>query len=149
MEGNASFAAAVVSGHISGSGSSAYAGEDVVISSNGSLSMGSHIRLDQEGVFAFNTNDTPLSPTKPHTFVVNADHGMVVGTNDSPSKNVQLTVNGAIRLGDEACSLEKKGAIFSKKCSSPAEKSCLCACTGNGGGAVAISNDASCAKLCR
>jgi hypothetical protein len=30
---------------------------------------------------------------------VNADYGMIVGTNDAESKDIQLTIGGALRVG--------------------------------------------------
>lgn len=61
IDGEGSFAASVVSGQVLGAYSSAYAGKNIVISADGSLAMGSHIRLDQPGVFAFNVKNTYLS----------------------------------------------------------------------------------------
>lgn len=139
-----SFAAAIVKGKINGENSSAYAGKDVEIVAKNSLAMGSYIYLDQPGVFAFNAQNTHLSGTKEHTFVVKSDRGMIIGTNTSQDPAIQLTVNGAIRIGNEKCSPETKWAIFSKSSSG---KSCLCAC-GEGDAAVPISSDASCVSVC-
>lgn len=148
VTGSGSFVTAVTSGSVLGSNSAAYAGRNILVNSDNSLALGSHIRLDQPGVFAFNAKNTFLSGTKEHTFVVKAENGMIVGTNTTVNPNVQLTVNGAIRVGTETCSSEKKGAIIAKKNSQPA-LSCLCLCTGKGTESISLSTDPSCTNFCQ
>lgn len=135
-------AIAVRNANIQGANTAAYVGENIQVtpSAKESLVLGSNVTLDKEGVFVFNMKSGVFLPQKEHTFLVNAEHGMIVGTNTSAHESVQLTVAGALRVGNESCSPEKKGAIFKKG-------SCICGCAENGQG-QALLTDPICVATC-
>lgn len=137
-----SVAIAVRNANIQGANTAAYVGENIQVtpSAKESLVLGSNVTLDKEGVFVFNMKSGVFLPQKEHTFLVNAEHGMIVGTNTSADKLVQLTVAGALRVGNESCSPEKKGAIFKKE-------GCICGCAENGQG-QALLTDPDCVTIC-
>lgn len=135
-------AIAVRNANIQGANTAAYIGENIQVTPNAkeSLVLGSNVTLDKEGVFVFNMKAHPFLPQKEHTFLVNAEHGMIVGTGTSANKLVQLTVAGALRVGNESCSPEKQGAIFKKE-------GCICGCAENGQGQALLA-DPSCVATC-
>lgn len=116
-----------------------YIGDGVSVDSGAkdSLIWGSNVQLDKPGVFVFNmknedinylgngymyvTQASPFVPKKEHTFLVNSEYGMIIGKETSPAASVQLTIGGAVKVGVEKCSADKKGLIFK-------EKNCLCGC---------------------
>lgn len=135
-------AIAVRNANIQGANTAAYIGENIQVTSGAkeSLVLGSNIELSKEGVFVFNMKSGVFQPQKEHTFLVNAEHGMIVGTDTSADKLVQLTVAGALRVGNESCSPEKKGAIFKRG-------GCICGCAENGQG-QALLTDPGCVTIC-
>lgn len=145
-----SVAIGAVNAYIRAKNSAAYAGKNILISSGASesLALGSNIVLSKGGIFAFNAKKNMiLTGVKEHTFLINAEHGMIVGTNTSQNPAIQLTISGAVRVGKEACDAHKAGAIFKKSCSSPAGASCLCACAA-GNKVESVSNNPACKKVC-
>lgn len=47
----------------------------------------------------FNGKPERLESQKVNTFVLNAERGLLVGTSASVNQQIQMTVNGAIRIG--------------------------------------------------
>ncbi|MBF0932274.1 MAG: hypothetical protein HXJ92_02615, partial [candidate division SR1 bacterium] len=79
-------------------------GENITINPAGqaSLAVGSKINvLGASGALVFNGKTIPLQvdTASAHTMVVNADNGLIINTNNSNNPKIQLTVNGAIKLG--------------------------------------------------
>ena len=81
-------------------------GENITINPAGqaSLAVWSQINvLGASGALVFNgkTSPSPLQVDtgSAHTMVVNADNGLIINTNNSNNQKIQLTVNGAIKLG--------------------------------------------------
>ena len=79
-------------------------GENITINPAGqaSLAIWSKINvLGASGALVFNGKTTPLQvdTASAHTMVVNADNGLIINTNNSNNQKIQLTVNGAIKLG--------------------------------------------------
>ena len=79
-------------------------GENITINRAGqaSLAVWSQINiLGASGALVFNGKTTPLQvdTASAHTMVVNADNGLIINTNNSNNQKIQLTVNGAIKLG--------------------------------------------------
>ena len=95
----------------------------------------------------FNGKAGKVPVTTDHTFIVNADHGLIVGTNKNIGKGIHLTVDGAIRVGEsKGTDNRQAGAIFREACSSPVGASCLCA---NAQGQIkSISSNPACDQVC-
>ena len=79
-------------------------GENITINPAGqaSLAVWSKINvLGASGALVFNGKTIPLQvdTASAHTMVVNADNGLIINTNNSNNPKIQLTVNGAIKLG--------------------------------------------------
>ena len=79
-------------------------GENITINPAGqaSLAVWSQINvLGASGALVFNGKTSPLQVDtgSAHTMVVNADNGLIINTNNSNNQKIQLTVNGAIKLG--------------------------------------------------
>ena len=79
-------------------------GENITINPAGqaSLAVWSKINvLGASGALVFNGKTIPLQvdTASAHTMVVNADNGLIINTNNSNNQKIQLTVNGAIKLG--------------------------------------------------
>lgn len=81
-------------------------GENITINPAGqaSLAVWSKINvLGASGALVFNgkASASPLQvdTASAHTMVVNADNGLIINTNNSNNQKIQLTVNGAIKLG--------------------------------------------------
>ena len=79
-------------------------GENITINPAGqaSLAVWSQINvLGASGALVFNGKTSPLQvdTASAHTMVVNADNGLIINTNNSDNQKIQLTVNGAIKLG--------------------------------------------------
>ena len=79
-------------------------GENITIDPAGqaSLAVWSQINvLGASGALVFNGKVSPLQvdTASAHTMVVNADNGLIINTNNSNNQKIQLTVNGAIKLG--------------------------------------------------
>ena len=79
-------------------------GENITINPAGqaSLAVWSQINvLGASGALVFNGKTIPLQvdTASAHTMVVNADNGLIINTNNSNNPKIQLTVNGAIKLG--------------------------------------------------
>ena len=62
--------------------------------------------------------------------VVNADNGLIINTNNSNNQKIQLTVNGAIKLGAVANAPTQTSPYISTK--RVGNVSCICAKTNNG-----------------
>ena len=89
---------------VSASDSVVLGGESITINpgSQASLAVWSKINvLGASGAFVFNGKTIPLQvdTASAHTMVVNADNGLIINTNNSNNQKIQLTVNGAIKLG--------------------------------------------------
>ncbi len=123
------------------------AGSGVTINKPGAFTVGSNITVNHDGVFVFNAQGT-TNTAKEHTFLVNADQGMMVGTdNNLLGSSVQLTVSGAVKLGREnACTTAQNGAVYKYPCPNNSKYACLCGCTS--AGAVSLSNHKACAGVC-
>ena len=79
-------------------------GERITINPAGeaSLAVWSKINvLGASGALVFNGKPSLLQvdTASAHTMVVNADNGLIINTNNSNNQKIQLTVNGAIKLG--------------------------------------------------
>ena len=79
-------------------------GENITINTAGqaSLAVWSKINvLGASGALVFNgkTSSLQVDTASAHTMVVNADNGLIINTNNSNNQKIQLTVNGAIKLG--------------------------------------------------
>ena len=61
--------------------------------------------------------------------VVNADNGLIINTNNSNNPKIQLTVNGAIKLGDVANAPTQTSPYISTK--RVGNVSCICVKTNN------------------
>lgn len=80
-------------------------GESITINpgSQASLAVWSKINvLGASGALVFNGKTIPLQvdTASAHTMVVNADNGLIINTDNSNNQKIQLTVNGAIKLGE-------------------------------------------------
>ena len=89
---------------VSASDSVVLGGESITINpgSQASLAVWSKINvLGASGALVFNGKTIPLQvdTASAHTMVVNADNGLIINTNNSNNQKIQLTVNGAIKLG--------------------------------------------------
>lgn len=90
---------------VSASDSVVLGGESITINpgSQASLAVWSKINvLGASGALVFNGKTIPLQvdTASAHTMVVNADNGLIINTNNSNNQKIQLTVNGAIKLGE-------------------------------------------------
>ena len=89
---------------VSASDSVVLGGESITINpgSQASLAVWSKINvLGASGALVFNGKPSLLQvdTASAHTMVVNADNGLIINTNNSNNQKIQLTVNGAIKLG--------------------------------------------------
>lgn len=65
------------------------------------MAIGSNISMDSKGTFAFNAKTGNLSVSdKDHTFIINADNGLIIGATKNKGNAIGLTVNGSIRIGE-------------------------------------------------
>ncbi|PZM86692.1 MAG: hypothetical protein DLD55_05040, partial [candidate division SR1 bacterium] len=89
-----------------------FVGNGITINKPGALTVGSNITVNHDGVFAFNAKG-PVSTAKEHVFFVNADQGMMIGTdNNLLGSSVQLTVDGAVKVGKETtCTTAQNGTV--------------------------------------
>ena len=79
-------------------------GENITIDPAGQASLAAWSQINvlgASGALVFNGKTTPLQvdTASAHTMVVNADNGLIINTNNSNNQKIQLTVNGAIKLG--------------------------------------------------
>ena len=79
-------------------------GENITINPAGQASLAAWSQINvlgASGALVFNGKTSPLQvdTTSAHTMVVNADNGLIINTNNSNNQKIQLTVNGAIKLG--------------------------------------------------
>ena len=79
-------------------------GENITIDPDGQASLAAWSQINvlgASGALVFNGKTTPLQvdTASAHTMVVNADNGLIINTNNSNNQKIQLTVNGAIKLG--------------------------------------------------
>ena len=110
-------------------------GESITINPGGqaSLAVWSKINvLGASGALVFNGKTIPLQvdTASAHTMVVNADNGLIINTNNSNNQKIQLTVNGAIKLGAVANAPTQTSPYISTK--RVGNVSCICAKTNNG-----------------
>lgn len=124
-----------------------FVGSGITINKPGALTVGSNITVNHDGVFAFNAKG-PVSTAKEHVFFVNADQGMIIGTdNNLLGSSVQLTVDGAVKVGKETtCTTAQNGTVYKHPCPNNSKYACLCGCTS--AGAVSLSNHKACAGVC-
>ena len=104
LEADNTLALAAKDSTVSARDSVVLGGERITINPAGqaSLAVWSKINvLGASGALVFNGKTTPLQVDSPsaHTMVVNADNGLIINTNNSNNQKIQLTVNGAIKLG--------------------------------------------------
>lgn len=129
-EGSGAVAVAVDSGLVLGENSLFFAGNNSYVKKNDSMVVGSTVMMEGAWSFAFNAKREGIGVETDHTFIVNADHGLIVGTNKNNGTGVSLTVNGAVRVWEAKGSAKdddkQEGAIFRVACSSPVGASCLC-----------------------
>ena len=149
-QGSGAVAVAVNGGQVLGDNSLFFAGDHSYVKKNDSMVIGSAVMMDGAWSFAFNAKREGIIADADHTFIVNADHGLIVGTNKNNGTGVSLTVNGAVRVWEAKGSAKdddkQEGAIFRVACSSPAGASCLCA---NVRGEVrSISSNPACDQVC-
>lgn len=149
-QGSGVVAVAVNGGQVLGDNSLFFAGDHSYVKKNDSMVIGSAVMMDGAWSFAFNAKREGIIADADHTFIVNADHGLIVGTNKNNGTGVSLTVNGAVRVWEAKGSAKdddkQEGAIFRVACSSPAGASCLCA---NVRGEVrSISSNPACDQVC-
>lgn len=82
--------------------------KDSSITNDSSMVIGDNVQLSQPGTFVFsvqsgvaNNNGQSSNKTyKPHTFIIDAENGLIVGTNKNENSSIKLTVNGAVRIGE-------------------------------------------------
>ena len=81
--------------------------------------------------------------------VVNADNGLIINTNNSNNQKIQLTVNGAIKLGAVTNAPTQTSPYISTK--RVGNVSCICAKTNNGISALSkySRNNKQIADLCQ
>ena len=129
-QGSGVVAVAVNGGQVLGDNSLFFAGDHSYVKKNDSMVIGSAVMMDGAWSFAFNAKREGIIVDTDHSFIVNADHGLIVGTNKNNGTGVSLTVNGAVRVweakGFAKDDDKQEGAIFRVACSSPAGASCLC-----------------------
>ena len=104
LEANNTLALAAKDSTVSASDSVVLGGENITINPAGqaSLAVWSKINvLGASGALVFNGKPSLLQvdTASAHTMVVNADNGLIINTNNSNNQKIQLTVNGAIKLG--------------------------------------------------
>ena len=109
-------------------------GENITINpaAQASLAIWSKINvLGASGALVFNGKTSPLQvdTASAHTMVVNADNGLIINTNNSNNQKIQLTVNGAIKLGAVANAPTQTSPYLSTK--RVGNVSCICAKTNN------------------
>ena len=129
-------------------------GENITINPAGqaSLAVWSKINvLGASGALVFNGKTSPLQvdTASAHTMVVNADNGLIINTNNSNNQKIQLTVNGAIKLGAVTNAPTQTSPYISTK--RVGNVSCICAKTNNGISALSkySRNNKQIADLCQ
>ena len=145
--GTGAVVVAVDGGEVFGENSLSFAG-DAIVRKNDSMVIGSAVMMDGAWSFVFNGREQQgIIVDTDHSFIVNADHGLIVGTNKNNGSGIGLTVNGAVKVGEARGNDNMQtGAIFRVACSSPAGASCLCA---NISGQVkSISSNPACNNVC-
>lgn len=98
------------------------------VSAAGALAIGNNININHNGVFAFNAKNTQLKSAKEHTFIVNADNGILLGKN-APSASPQivpLQVGGAIRVATADSQTPNNAIVLKSKQIDGKNFSCLC-----------------------
>lgn len=146
-QGTGAVVVAVDGGEVFGENSLSFAG-DAIVRRNDSMVIGSAVMMDGAWSFVFNGREQQgIIVDTDHSFIVNADHGLIVGTNKNNGSGIGLTVNGAVKVGEARGNDNMQtGAIFRVACSSPAGASCLCA---NISGQVkSISSNPACDNVC-
>lgn len=104
LQANNTLALAAKDSTVSARDSVVLGGERITINPAGeaSLAVWSKINvLGASGALVFNGKPSLLQvdTASAHTMVVNADNGLIINTNNSNNQKIQLTVNGAIKLG--------------------------------------------------
>ena len=150
-EASGAVAVAATNVIINAENSAAYGGSNVKIQPGASESfvLGSNVEIASWGIFAFNVKPETLTWKKQWTFLVNADYGMIVGTNDAKSKDIQLTIGGALRVGawsETDPSNFPEGTIFRRACQGNT-LSCLCMKWSDG--LKSVSNNTLCNDVCK
>ena len=134
LEADNTLALAAKDSTVSARDSVVLGGENITINPAGqaSLAVWSKINvLGASGALVFNGKTSPLQvdTASAHTMVVNADNGLIINTNNSNNPKIQLTVNGAIKLGDVANAPTQTSPYISTK--RVGNVSCICVKTNN------------------
>ena len=150
-EASGAVAVAATNVIINAENSAAYGGSNVKIQPGASESfvLGSNVEIASWGIFAFNVKPETLTWKKQWTFLVNADYGMIVGTSDAKSKDIQLTIGGALRVGawsETNPNNFPEGTIFRRACQGNT-LSCLCMKWSDG--LKSVSNNTLCNDVCK
>lgn len=116
----------VSNGNVNWQDSAAYAGKNVTVNWNESLSFWSNVTVNNKNVFVYNSKGA-LSTTDDNVFVVSADHGMIIGWDAYADTGIQLTVHGAVRVWSNTCDASKLGNIYTVQWSNGV--TCTCSCS--------------------
>lgn len=115
---------------VAGSGAAVIASNNANVAekAEGSLAIGNNISLTHSGVFAFNTKGQNLKSAKDDSFIVNVDHGFLIGKNapEAPAGTVPLQVNGAIRVATADSQTPENAIVLKTKNLKGKQYSCLC-----------------------
>lgn len=135
------------SSRLQGKNSAVYGARNSMVNWESSMAMGNNVTIKQPGVFVFSVRSGSIEANKKHTFVVNAENGLIIGATKNIASNIKLTVNWAARVGEaKGGDANVAGAVFRVACSNPSGASCLCA---NVGGTVkSISSNPACNNVC-
>ena len=125
--------------------------EDIELKGQASLAIWSKIDSAAQGAMVFNAKNERLNLNNEsnNTFVINADNGLIINTNNSNNQKIQLTVSGAIKLWEvNNAPAEASPYISTKKVGNV-----ICVCGKVNNGNIAISkysrNNKQHAEICQ